>query len=108
MTRFHVQDKSVYAPLTESTDPEGYFVYWKCTSSPGSHPTENRSCPKDLWVGLLPWGICFIYHVVERKLRLDQQKMHIQGDVFHFPQKCSVFENNDLFSSKIMLTNTGK
>ena len=34
--------------------------------------------------------------------------MHIQGDVFHFPQKCSVFVNDALFSSKIMLTNTGK
>ena len=36
-------------------------------------------------------------------------KMHIQGDVFHLPQNaCLVFENDALYSSKIMLTNTGK
>ena len=28
----------------------GHFVSWKCTTSPGSYPTENRSCRKDLWV----------------------------------------------------------
>ena len=42
MKRFHVQHKAVYSP----TEPI-HFVYWKCTSSPGSHPTENRCCRKD-------------------------------------------------------------
>ena len=32
---------------------ERHFVYWKSTSSPGSHPTENRTCRKDLWAAFV-------------------------------------------------------
>ena len=56
MTRFHVQHKS---------EPKwtglGHFVYWKCTSSPGSHPTEKYSCRKDLWAGFVLWEVFFIW-----------------------------------------------
>ena len=45
----------------------GHFVYWKSTSSPGSHPTENRTCRKGLWAAFLLWSdflfsfVCFIW-----------------------------------------------
>ena len=55
MTLFHVQHKS--APKWTG---RGHFVYWKCTSSPGSHPTENCSCLKDLWAGFVLWEAFFI------------------------------------------------
>ena len=55
MTRFHVQHKS--APKWTG---RGHFVYWKCTSSPGSHPTENYSCRKDVWAGFVLWEAFFI------------------------------------------------
>ena len=45
------------ALLTEPTAPVGHFVYWKNSSSPGSLPTENRTCRKDLWAGFLFWGL---------------------------------------------------
>ena len=65
---------------TEPTEQVGHFVYWKSASSPGSHPTENRICRKDLWalwVAFVFWGafyflsFVFISHVVETKLRQD-------------------------------------
>ena len=55
MTLFHVQHKS--APKWTG---RGHFVYWKCTSSPGSHPTENCSCRKDVWAGFVLWEAFFI------------------------------------------------
>ena len=55
MTRFHVQHKS--APKWTG---RGHFVYWKCTSSPGSHPTENYSCRKVLLAGFVLWEVFFV------------------------------------------------
>ena len=56
--------KLCIAQLTDPTEPI-HFVYWKCTSSPGSHPTENRSCLKDGmdWISaprcVLFYFVCF-------------------------------------------------
>ena len=55
MTLFHVQHKSV-----PKWTGRGHFVYWKCTSSPGSHPTEKCSSRKDLWAGFVLWEAFFI------------------------------------------------
>ena len=55
MTLFHVQHKSV-----PKWTGRGHFVYWKCTSSPGSHPTEKCSCRRDLWAGFVLWEAFFI------------------------------------------------
>ena len=101
---------------TEPTEPVGHFVYWKSTSSPGSHPTENRTCRKDLWAAFVLWSVFYflsfvlfglISHVGERKLRQDQQNAHSRWR-FSSSSKCLMFENDALCSSKIMLTNTGK
>ena len=49
------------ARQTELIEPVGHFVYWKSTSSPGSHPTENRTCRKDLWATFVLWGVFHFY-----------------------------------------------
>ena len=100
-------------PTELQTEPVSHFLYWKSTSSPGSHPTENRTCRKDLWAAFVLWGVSyfltfvFISHVVERKLWQDQQNAHSRWR-FSFSSKCLMFKNDALSSSKIMLTNTGK
>ena len=48
------------APQIE-TELQGHFVYWKCTSSPGSHATKNRTCRKDLWAAFVLWGVSYFY-----------------------------------------------
>ena len=45
----------------QQTERVGHFVYWKSTSSPGSHPTENRTCRKDLWATFVLWGVFYFY-----------------------------------------------
>ena len=49
---------------TEPTEPGGHFVYWKSTSSPGSHPTENRTCRKDLWAAFVLWSVFYFLSFV--------------------------------------------
>ena len=43
--------------IAKMTEPDGHFVYWKSILSPGSHPTENRTCRKDLWAAFVLWGV---------------------------------------------------
>ena len=76
---------------TEPTKPVGHFVCWKSTSSPGSHPTENRTCRKDLWAAFVLWDDfiffrLFLFPMWGKENSDNINKMHIQGDVFHFPQ----------------------
>ena len=52
------------APPTEPTEPGDHFVYWKSTSSPGSHPTENRTCRKDLWAAFVLWDVFYFLSFV--------------------------------------------
>ena len=90
-----------------------HFVWWKFPSSPGSYPTENRSCRKDLWAAFVVWDVfyflsfVFISPVVERKLRQGQQNAHSRWR-FSFSSTSLMFENDALCSSKAMPTNTGK
>ena len=51
-------------PPTEHIEPEGHFVYWKSTSSPGSHPNENRTCRKDLWAAFVLWSVFYFLSFV--------------------------------------------
>ena len=86
------------------TEPVGHFVYWKCTSSPSSHATENRTCRKDLWAAFVLWGVFLFLFPMRWK---DQQNAHSRWR-FSFSLKCLMFENDALCSSKVMPTNTGK
>ena len=49
---------------TEQTDAVGHFDYWKSTSSPGSHPNENRTCRKDLWAAFVLWSVFYFLSFV--------------------------------------------
>ena len=101
---------------TQPTEQEGHFVYWKSTSSPGSHPNENRTCRKDLWAAFVLWCVflfsfvCFIWLFPmwgKENSDKDQQNAHSRWR-FSSSSECLMFENDALCSSKIMLTNTGK
>ena len=82
------------AQPTELTEPVGHFVYWKSTSSPGSHPAENRTCRKDLWAAFVLRSVFYFLSFVlfdlfpmwGKENSDNINKMHIQGDVFHLPQ----------------------
>ena len=100
--------------FVQQTEQVGHFVHWKSTSSPGSHPTEKRTSRKDLWAAFVLWSVFYFlsFGLIPTRWKENSDKinkMHIQGDVFHFPSsKCLMFENDSLCSSKIMLTNTAK
>ena len=59
MKQFQVHHKSVHShgegvQCARLSCP--FCVLRKCSSSPGSHPTENRTCSNDLWDGFVRWG----------------------------------------------------
>ena len=95
--------------FAERNEPAGHFVYGKFPSSPGSHPTENRTCREDLWAAFVLWGVFyFLWFVFFFSMWWkDQQNPHSKWR-FSFSSKCLMFENDALCSSKIMLTNSGK
>ena len=91
--------KLCIAQLTDPTEPI-HFVYWKCTSSPGYHPTENRSCRKDgmEWIcALRRFSFYFInlfLFTILWKLRLDQQNAHSKWLFSCMCLKCFALEQS--------------
>ena len=64
-----------------------HVLHTKSTLSPGSHPTENRTCRKDLWAPFVfIFFRLFLFPMWWKENSDKINKMHIQGDVFHFPQ----------------------
>ena len=70
-------------------------------------PSPNVDC--FLRLRLMFFSIClYLFSIWWKGNSNKTKKMHIQDDVFDFPQNPSVCENDALCSSKIILTNTGK
>ena len=90
--------------MQKPTEQVGHFVYWKSTSSPGSHPTENRTCRNDLWAAFVLCGffffsfVCFYFPCGGKKTQTRSTNCTFKVTFFIFLKmlnvwkRCSVLE----------------
>ena len=75
-----------------------HFVWWKFPSSPGSYPTENRSCRKDLWAAFVVWDVfyfafvCFYFPCGGKKTQTRSTKCTFKVTFFIFLNKLNVWK----------------